>query len=179
MEREFRGGTIKVVKGNLLKLKVDAVVNAANSELLGGGGVNGAIQEAAGPKLLAACMAIGGCPVGDARITPGFDLKARWVIHAVGPIWQGGGKGESRLLAGAYRASMELAQNPAYGIEKIVFPAISTGIFGFPADRAATIAIDELDRALAHGSQVRQALLVSLSDEGYRTLEQAAIALLE
>lgn len=179
MEREFRGGTIKIVMGDLLKQHVDAVVNAANPQLLGGGGVCGAIHAAAGPKLLEACMAIGGCPAGGARITPGFDLKAKWVIHAVGPQWQGGGKGEARLLASAYRASMDLAGDPAYGIRKVAFPAISTGIYGFPADQAATIAVDEIDRALAHGSPIKQVILASNSEAGYRTLEQAALALLE
>ena len=130
---------IEVIQGDITKLEVDAIVNAANSTLLGGGGVDGAIHRAAGPRLLEACRAVGGCPTGEARITPGFDLPATWVIHAVGPVWRGGGQGEAALLAGAYRAS--LARLREAGGISIAFPAISTGIYGYPVAEATRIAV--------------------------------------
>lgn len=134
---------------DITTLDVDAIVNAANEELLPGGGVCGAIHRAAGPQLAEACAAVAPCPTGDARITPGFRLKARHVIHAVGPVWRGGGHGEAELLAGAYRASLRLAQ--AHGLRSIAFPAISTGIYGYPIAAATGIAVrtvrDELTRA--------------------------------
>jgi O-acetyl-ADP-ribose deacetylase len=120
-------------------LDVDAIVTAANDRLAGGGGVDGAVHRAAGPELLAACRRIGGCPTGEARITPGFRLKARHVIHAVGPVWHGGGQGEAALLAGAYRSSLALLRK-AGGVS-IAFPAISTGIYGYPKDEATRIAV--------------------------------------
>lgn len=128
-----------VVEADITTLDVDAIVNAANDRLAPGGGVCGAIHRAAGPALARDCAALGGCPTGDARITPGHDLRARFVIHAVGPVWQGGGAGEDGHLAGAYRSSLVLARDN--GLASIVFPAISTGIFGFPAVRAAAIAV--------------------------------------
>jgi len=124
---------------DITTLAVDAIVNAANTSLAPGGGVCGAIHRAAGPELERACARIGGCPTGEARITPGFDLPARYVIHAVGPIWQGGGAGETGLLAGAYRASLTLARE--HDCRTIAFPAISTGIFGYPLDEATAIAV--------------------------------------
>jgi O-acetyl-ADP-ribose deacetylase (regulator of RNase III) len=130
---------LEVVEGDITRLDVGAIVNAANSELAGGGGVDGAIHRAAGPALPAACREIGGCPTGEARITPGFDLKARFIIHTVGPVWQGGHAQEAELLANCYRNSLELARDE--GITSIAFPAISTGVYGFPADRAARIAV--------------------------------------
>jgi O-acetyl-ADP-ribose deacetylase len=120
-------------------LDVDAIVTAANDRLAGGGGVDGAVHRAAGPELLAACRRIGGCPTGEARITPGFRLRARHVIHAVGPVWHGGGQGEAALLAGAYRSSLALLRE-AGGVS-IAFPAISTGIYGYPKDEATRIAV--------------------------------------
>lgn len=130
---------IEVIEADITTLDVDAIVNAANGQLLPGGGVCGAIHRAAGPKLAAACRQVGPCPAGEARITPGFGLTARFVIHAVGPVWNGGGEGEDNLLAGAYRSSLELAE--ANSLASIAFPAISTGIYGFPAERAAVIAV--------------------------------------
>ena len=125
---------------DITKLHVDAIVNAANPALSPGGGVCGAIHRAAGPELALACAEQGGCPTGDARITPGFKLPARYVIHAVGPVWHGGTQGEPELLAGAYRASLELARE--HGCRSIAFPAISTGIYGYPLEEATRIAVD-------------------------------------
>lgn len=130
---------IKVMQGDITKLSVEAIVNAANESLLGGGGVDGAIHNAAGPELLEACRRLRGCPSGEARITPGYRLPAQWVIHAVGPVWHGGGQGEAALLDRTYRSSLELAL--AHGIRTIAFPAISTGAYGFPKRDAATIAL--------------------------------------
>jgi O-acetyl-ADP-ribose deacetylase (regulator of RNase III) len=143
------GGEIVVIQGDITTQAVDAVVNAANESLLGGGGVDGAIHRAAGPELLVACQALGGCPTGEARITRGFRLPARYVIHAVGPIWRGGVAGEDSLLAACHRSALDLAR--AHHLETIAFPAISTGAYGFPIERAARIAIDtvadEIDRS--------------------------------
>ncbi|MEW5424942.1 O-acetyl-ADP-ribose deacetylase [Amorphus sp. 3PC139-8] len=132
-------GAIRITVGDITTLDTDAIVNAANSRLAGGGGVDGAIHRAAGPELSQACSAIGGCPTGEARITRGFNLPARFVIHTVGPVWSGGDADEDRLLASAYAASLDLAE--ANGLESIAFPAISTGVYGFPASRAAEIAV--------------------------------------
>ena len=128
-----------IAEGDITKLDVDAIVNAANETLLGGGGVDGAIHAAAGPELLAACRGLGGCPTGEARITGGYRLAAKYVIHTVGPIWQGGGEDEEALLAGCYRNSLVLARDN--GVGTIAFPAISTGVYRFPAARAADIAV--------------------------------------
>jgi O-acetyl-ADP-ribose deacetylase (regulator of RNase III) len=130
---------IEVVRADITTLDVDAVVNAANSGLRGGGGVDGAIHRAAGPELIAACRAIGGCPTGEVRVTPGFRLKAKHVIHAVGPVWQGGHSGEPELLASAYREALRAAAE--LGASSIAFPAISTGIYGYPFDAATSIAV--------------------------------------
>jgi O-acetyl-ADP-ribose deacetylase (regulator of RNase III) len=130
---------IEIVEGDITRMKVDAIVNAANTSLLGGGGVDGAIHRAAGPRLLAACRDLGGCPTGRARITPGFDLPARWVIHTPGPIWEGGRRGEDELLEGCYYNALMLAS--LYEAHAIAFPAISTGAYRFPDERAATIAV--------------------------------------
>lgn len=131
-----------VVVGDITRLETDGIVNAANNSLLGGGGVDGAIHHAAGPELLACTRQLDGCPTGEARITPGFRLPARWVIHTVGPVWQGGSKNEAELLANCYRHSLQLAL--LYQIRSIAFPAISTGAYGYPVHEAARIAVDSV-----------------------------------
>ena len=140
--------TLKVHTGDITRLAVDAIVNAANHSLLGGGGVDGAIHRAAGPELLAACRALNGCSTGDAKATPGFRLPARWVFHAVGPVWHGGSQGEDEKLAGCYRRCLALAAE--YACETLAFPAISTGIYGFPRQRAAEIAVATVQAADPH-----------------------------
>jgi O-acetyl-ADP-ribose deacetylase (regulator of RNase III) len=151
---------IEVCVADITGLQVDAVVNAANTRLLGGGGVDGAIHRAAGPELLAHCRTLGGCPTGEARITPGFRLPARRVIHAVGPVWQGGGRGEARLLASCYAACFELAL--ANGVRSIAFPCIGTGVYGYPKDQAAAIALEAMR---AHADRFERIIACCFSEE--------------
>ncbi len=155
---------IHIVQADITRLRVDAIVNAANRSLLGGGGVDGAIHRAAGPALLAECRSLGGCPTGEARITAGYRLPARFVIHTVGSVWRSGGAGEDDLLAAAYRNSLLLAAQ--HDIETIAFPSISTGVYGFPIARAARIALSEIDAFLFGQNQPNSvtAVCFSLSD---------------
>jgi O-acetyl-ADP-ribose deacetylase (regulator of RNase III) len=156
---------LKVLEGDITRQKVDAVVNAANSSLLGGGGVDGAIHRAAGPELLAECRTLGGCPAGEARITRGYLLPARHVIHTVGPVWHGGDAGEDELLANCYRNSLSLLRE--HGLRSVAFPAISCGAYGFPIDRAAGIAVAEIRSFLEADADVERVLVVCFGRDVY------------
>ncbi len=157
---------ITVVKGDITRQRADAIVNAANSSLLGGGGVDGAIHRAAGPRLLEACRRLGGCPTGEAKLTEGYDLLVPWVIHTVGPIWHGGDLGEDEQLAHCYRNSLALAEQ--HHIRTLAFPAISTGVYSFPLERATQIAIAEVSQYLAAHPAIEQVTFVCFNDESYR-----------
>jgi O-acetyl-ADP-ribose deacetylase (regulator of RNase III) len=156
---------IEVVEGDITQQAVDAIVNAANESLLGGGGVDGAIHRAAGPQLLAECRTLGGCPTGEARITPGFNLPARHIIHTVGPVWHGGTHNEDELLARCYRGSLALAVQ--YGLKTIAFPSISTGAYGFPMERATHIAVSEIRKFLADHPNIERVILVCFGKAAY------------
>lgn len=166
-------GRMEVVEADITTLAVDAIVNAANASLLGGGGVDGAIHRAAGPKLLDECRALGGCATGEAKITAGHDLPARWVIHAVGPVWRGGGQGEDALLAGCYRRALELAAGA--GARSIAFPAISTGAYRFPVARAAAIAVGTVRATLAEFAVIERVLFACFGAASAMT-HRAALA---
>ncbi len=157
---------IEILHGDITRLAVDAIVNAANASLLGGGGVDGAIHRAAGPELLAECRTLGGCPTGQAKLTRGYRLPAPWVIHTVGPVWQGGARGEDALLAACYRASLALAA--AHGLRSLAFPAISTGVYRFPPHRAAALALREMRAALAGDPSVNRSIAVCFDRATYK-----------
>jgi O-acetyl-ADP-ribose deacetylase (regulator of RNase III) len=171
-------GRIEVVMADITTLDVDAIVNAANSALSGGGGVDGALHRAAGPDLLWACRDLGRCPTGEARATPGFRLPARWVIHTVGPVWRGGGMGETLQLASCYRETFRLASNPDFGIRSIAFPSISTGAYRYPVRDAAVVAINEIDRFLAKSDSLQRVILCAYSRAAYETYLEVATKIL-
>lgn len=156
---------IAVIQGDITQQRVDAIVNAANNSLLGGGGVDGAIHDAAGPELLEECRKLNGCATGEAKITKGYKLPAKWVIHTVGPIWRGGNQGEDELLASCYRNCLAIAEQ--YQIKTIAFSAISTGVYGFPVERAAQIAVREIQRFLESNNSLEQVILVCFSQRAY------------
>ena len=162
---------ISVVEGDITKQQVDAIVNAANTTLLGGGGVDGAIHRAAGPELLEECRRLDGCPTGEARITRGYRLPAKWVIHTVGPIWRDGSGGEESLLANCYRNSLALAKN--HRLHSIAFPSISTGAYGFPMERAARIAVQEIRAFLSTNQSLEKLLLVCFGKQVLEIHERA------
>lgn len=165
---------IEVIEGDITRIKVDAIVNAANETLLGGGGVDGAIHRAAGPELLQECETLGGCETGQAKITKGYRLPAKHVIHTVGPVWRGGGHGEAELLASCYRTSLRLAvQNK---LKTVAFPAISCGIYAYPIDQAARIAVREARDFLARDSALGKVYLVCYGQEIYEAYKKALVA---
>lgn len=161
---------IELVSGDITRLKVDAIVNAANETLLGGGGVDGAIHRAAGPELLAECRTLGGCPTGQARLTKGYQLPAAYVIHTVGPVWRGGQYGEPALLADCYRNSLALALQ--HNVRTIAFPAISCGVYGYPVEDAAHIALHEVSTFLATHEQLHKVLLCCFSESVLNIYQQ-------
>lgn len=173
-------GRLEVLQGDITKLDVDAIVNAANERMLGGSGVDGAIHRAAGPELLEACRGVpagpGGvrCPTGEARLTPGFRLPARFVIHTVGPVFEGGDFGEAELLASAYRSSLELAAS--HSLKSIAFPAISTGVYGYPIAEAAAIAVRECRSFLSRTPAFEEIVLVAFSESDAEVLRAAVAA---
>ncbi|MFZ7113380.1 MAG: O-acetyl-ADP-ribose deacetylase [Desulfatiglandales bacterium] len=161
---------IQIIEGDITRLEVDAIVNAANNSLLGGGGVDGAIHRAAGPRLLAETRTIGGCPTGEARVTNGYRLPAKWVIHTVGPIWRGGQGNEDHLLADCYRNSLEAARE--LGAKSIAFPSISTGAYGFPLERATEIALKETIEFLETDTSMEKVVFVCFGKKAYDTYRE-------
>lgn len=173
LPRRIGDAELEVIVADITTLSVDAIVNAANTSLLGGGGVDGAIHRAAGPELLAECRTLGGCPTGDAKITKGYLLPARHVIHAVGPVWHGGGRSEDDLLASCYRRAIELCGK--HRLTSVAFPAISTGVYRFPADRAADIAVRTTIDMLPEAPSVARVVLCCFSEPSAK-LHAAALA---
>ena len=164
---------ILIVRDDITKLRVDAIVNAADNALLGGGGVDGAIHRAAGPELLRECRGLGGCETGEAKMTRGYKLPAGWVIHTVGPVWHGGGQGEDELLAHCYQNSLALAAQ--YPIRTIAFPAISAGVYGFPMDRAARIAVSKVQAYLQKDTKLEQVVLVCFNGRAVKEYSGALV----
>lgn len=163
---------VRALQADLTTLDLDAIVNAANSSLLGGGGVDGAIHRAAGPGLLEECRKMGGCATGDCKATKGYLLPARWVFHAVGPVWEGGGRGEDGLLASCYRKALDLAGQMS--LQTIAFPAISCGVYHFPIPRACAIAWKEIQKGLSRNPQLEKVILACFEDEVYEAYRRLA-----
>ena len=163
-------GKIALIRGDITALEVDAIVNAANTTLLGGGGVDGAIHRAAGPELLAECSKLGGCHPGGAKLTRGYNLPARHVIHTVGPFWRGGGHGEAEVLANCYRNSLKLAAD--HRINTIAFPAISCGAYGYPVDQAAQIAVTTTRQLLEQNEEIEKVIFVVVNDDVFDVYER-------
>jgi len=161
---------IEIVEGDITKQQVDAIVNAANQSLLGGGGVDGAIHRAAGPELLEECRKIGGCPTGEARVTKGYKLPAKWVIHTVGPIWRGGNNREDDLLASCYKNSLKAAVE--IGAKTVAFPSISTGAYGFPLERATKIALNETKKFLENDNRIEKVVFVCFGKQALDTYKR-------
>lgn len=161
---------IEIVEGDVTKQQVDAIVNAANQSLLGGGGVDGAIHRAAGPELLEECRKIGGCPTGEARVTKGYKLPAKWVIHTVGPIWRGGNNREDDLLASCYKNSLKAAVE--IGAKTVAFPSISTGAYGFPLERATKIALNETKKFLENDNRIEKVVFVCFGKQALDTYKR-------
>ncbi len=172
----YLAGRVETIQGDITRLAVDAIVNAANASLLGGGGVDGAIHRAAGPELVAECRALGGARTGEVKATRGHRLPARWVFHAVGPVWHGGDRGEDALLASCYRESLRLATEK--GARSIAFPAISTGAYGFPLERAARIAVAEAAEGLARHPAVEKVVFCCFSARDLETYERLSAEIL-
>jgi O-acetyl-ADP-ribose deacetylase (regulator of RNase III) len=163
--------TLYILQADITRRPVDAIVNAANNSLLGGGGVDGAIHRAAGPELLQACRKLNGCPTGEARITPGFQLPARYIIHSVGPVWHGGEQGEAELLANCYRNSLALAEQ--HQLTSLAFPAISCGVYGYPPQQASQIALNEILQFMPRGECIERIELIAFSDDMLQVFQNA------
>lgn len=162
-----------IINGDITTVEVDAIVNAANNSLLGGGGVDGAIHRAAGPELLEECKRLNGCKTGEAKITKGYNLPAKYIIHTVGPVWEGGEKGEDDLLANCYKNTLKIAEE--VGVETLAFPSISTGAYGFPLNRAARIAVNEINNFLESNNSISKVFIVCYDSDTFDSYIRAKI----